>query len=139
MDFTKVNFESMDWCSCDGAYNPWFGHYLLVKNKKIKRTKNSFNCWLKKVGFENYQLNIIIKRKGERIDLTYLLNGKKDTGGGSFFLNLFEATIFWDRCPMPPKLLPQTKSINRTLVDLVGRDRKYIHFREIFNKKKKGG
>jgi hypothetical protein len=126
----------MDWCSCNGAYSPWFGHYKLVKNKKIKRTKNSLNCWIKKVGFVNYQLNIIFKKNGDNYSLTYFYYGEKDTGGGASFLNLFEATIFWDQYPIPPKQIPQTKRINRTLASLDGNERKYIHFLEIFKKNK---
>lgn len=138
MDFTKVTFESMDWFSCNGAYSPWFGHYKLVKNKKIKRTKNSLNCWIKKVGFENYQLNITIKVKDNKYDIEYLYNREKDSGGSIPFLNLFEGIIIWDYYPMPYKLVEQSKSISRVLAYLQGNERIYIHFSEIFNSKKKG-
>ena len=69
MDFSKVNFEMLNWWSENNGYWPLFGHYVIVPNKKIRKTKLSFNCWLKKNKFKNEQINMIIRLKKNTFEL----------------------------------------------------------------------
>ena len=71
MDLSKVNFVMMNWCSEDNGYWSEFGHYTLVPNKKIRKTKLSFNCWLKKKECDAEQINMIIRIKENYIELKF--------------------------------------------------------------------
>ena len=69
MDFSKVNFEMLNWSSENNGYSPLFGHYVINPNKKIRKTKLSFNCWLNKNKCEKEQINMIIRLKKNSFEL----------------------------------------------------------------------
>ena len=70
MNFTKVKLNTLTWSFEKRKkridYN---GHYILDKSKRIRRTENSYNCYLIRTQGIKYKFHIILKRKNGILEL----------------------------------------------------------------------
>lgn len=130
MDLSKVNFVMMNWCSEDNGYWSEFGHYTLVANKKIRKTKLSFNCWIKKKESDAKQINMIIRIKENYIELKF-----NDSQGKSIcwyrYLGLSETNSVLIN--QTPKIANENLKINGKQMVIIQRSYNnslYIHFIE---------
>lgn len=77
MDLSKIHIHKMNWFSQKNIYKQCFGHYKLNSNKKIKQSKNTFSCWVKKYDYIDLQINIIIKLNDGNLEFSYNKEGDK--------------------------------------------------------------
>ncbi len=90
MNLSRIRLEMLTWSAPAPKYKIGVGHYTLDKSKRVRKTKNSYSCWLKRSTKQEYWLHVFIKKREKDFELK-VMDSKKKLMLWAGFLSLYEA------------------------------------------------
>jgi hypothetical protein len=119
----------MNWFCQKSIYKPCLGHYKLNSNKKIKQSKTTYSCWVKKYDYIDFQINIKIKLKDGNLEFSYKKAGDKKIMVSSEVI-IFEPNFSYESIYTYHSNSKKNVSKDYIVLAKIGKDFFYVHLTE---------